>query len=63
MEAKVDETFGNSISVAYKKSVEVLKSSPNSKCKKRIENLYSKYFSNEYNNSFSDIKYQLLHYP
>lgn len=62
IEAKVDEAFGDSISKAYEYAEDILKNKPKSNCKRRIENLCSKYFPNDDIKTLDKIKYQLLHF-
>ncbi len=62
IEAKVDESFNKSIPEAYKSAKKRIEEKPNSKAKKRIEDLCSKYYSENKIEELSHIRYQLLYY-
>ena len=64
IEAKVDETFGDTLADAYNKSVKYVKQHPTSKRKARIEDLCQKYLKIQSAEILEEngIRYQLLHY-
>lgn len=63
IEAKVDETFGNTIEDAHKETEYVLSKKPKSNAKKRIENLCDEFYANSPTSSTCKSKrYQLLYY-
>lgn len=63
VEAKVDETFGNTINDAYKKAGDIVKCKPNSKAKDRIEDLCKEFYTDSPTSSAcSDLRYQLIYY-
>ena len=65
IEAKVNESFGNFVSKAYRESEEYVKKNPRSKRKERIEKLCKNYYKIDVNKivpDTTDIRYQLLHY-
>lgn len=64
IEAKVDETFGDTLSDAYNESLKYVKLHPASKRKARIEDLCQKYLKIQPAEILEEngIRYQLLHY-
>ena len=64
IEAKVDETFGDTLSDAYNESLKYVKLHPASKRKARIEGLCQKYLKIQPAEILEEngIRYQLLHY-
>ena len=63
VEAKVEETFGDSIIEAYNDGVNVKKECPNSKKAQRVIDLVKKYYNNStITEKIGKYRYQLLHY-
>lgn len=63
IEAKVDETFGNTINEAYIEADAVSTKKPNSKAKTRIVNLCKEFYGNIPSSTICNaIRYQLLYY-
>lgn len=63
VEAKVDEPFGSTVDVTYRKALEKQQRKKHSKAPERVEELLSKYFSESApanDSKFADIRYQLL---
>ena len=63
MEAKVDETFGPTVSERYRDALKTRQSNPRTKAPKRIEQLLAGYSSGSappQDSRFADIRYQLL---
>ena len=63
VEAKVDETFGPTVSERYRDALKTRQSKPRTKAPDRVEQLLAGYFSESAlpdNSRFSDIRYQLL---
>ena len=63
VEAKVDETFGPTVSERYRDALKTRQSNPRTKAPERVEQLLSRYFSENIapdKSRFSDIRYQLL---
>ena len=63
VEAKVDETFGPTVSERYRDALKTRQSNPRTKASERVEQLLSQYFSESAppdDSRFSDIRYQLL---
>lgn len=64
VEAKVNETFGDSLSNAYDESIKYVQKNPKSKKTERIKNLCQEFYNLDVLELSlkSDIRYQLLHY-
>ena len=63
IEAKVDETFGDTIMEAYNKGNKANESNPKSKKAQRVLDLVKKYFNqNTITEEIGQYRYQLLHY-
>ena len=63
IEAKVDETFGDTILEAYNEGAKEKKSNPNSKKAQRVLDLVKKYYNQDtITDKIGQYRYQLLHY-